>query len=266
MLCWFVFVLINLRPNRSFAPAQRIPVQFRRNSLLYFQQLTTPLFSKSFPLTFMRNAPGVRGSMSISNQKALGFVLSPLELTLTRNAPTRPNSRQITPLESIAILLSPLEPTLTRKAHSCPNLRQITPLESSVNLLSPLELTLTKNAPVSPLELTLTKYKDLKSHRITLLQKGRGGGVVSVSLAKNLLSGLGREGASRSIDLFRYSESVAAFSDHLPLHGRRPYSLPLGLPCHPDAPSFRGVRGFACCATIGSPHDLFPALPRRRNS
>jgi hypothetical protein len=42
--------------------------------------------------------------------------------------------------------------------------------------LSPLDLTLTRNSPVNPLFLTLTKCKDLKSHRITLLQKKWGEG------------------------------------------------------------------------------------------
>jgi hypothetical protein len=101
--------------------------------------------------------------------------LSPLEPTLTKKSPASLNSRAVSPLESVSNLLSPLELTLTRKALSCPNLQQITPLESIVNLLSPLELTLTKNAPVSPLESTLTKYKDLKPHRIILLQKHPGG-------------------------------------------------------------------------------------------
>ena len=41
--------------------------------------------------------------------------------------------------------------------------------------VSPLELTLTKNVHVSALESTLAKYKDLKSHRIILLQKRVGG-------------------------------------------------------------------------------------------
>jgi hypothetical protein len=121
-----MFVLNSARPNRFFTPAKRIPVQFQCKSLLYFHQLTNCLFAKSFPLIFMRIAPGV-GGMSISNQYTLGFLLSPLELTLTR------------------------------KTLNCPNLQQITPLESIVNLLSPLELTLTKNAPLSPLESTLTK-------------------------------------------------------------------------------------------------------------
>jgi hypothetical protein len=103
--------------------------------------------------------------------------LTPLDSTLTENSPAYPNSRPAKPLESIANLLSPLELTLTRKALNCPNLQQITPLESITNLLSPLDSTLTKNAPVSPLESALTKYNDLKSHRITLLQKRWGRGV-----------------------------------------------------------------------------------------
>jgi hypothetical protein len=103
--------------------------------------------------------------------------LTPLDSTLTKSVLARPDSRAIKPLESIANLLSPLELTLTRSVRSCPNLQQITPLKSIFNLLSPLERTLTKNAPVSPLESTLTKLRDLKSHRIILLQKrwGRGG-------------------------------------------------------------------------------------------
>jgi hypothetical protein len=142
---WFVvFVLTNPRPNRSFTPAKRVSVQFQRKSPLYFQQLTNLFFGKSFPLKFMQIAPGGGGSMSNSNKKGPRFGLSPLELTLTK------------------------------KALNCPNLQQITPLESVANLLSPLELTLTKNEP----ELTLTKYKDLKSHRITLLQRRGGAGYV----------------------------------------------------------------------------------------
>ncbi len=102
--------------------------------------------------------------------------LTPLDSTLTENPPICADSRPVKPLESIANLLSPLDLTLTRKALNCPNLQQITPLKSIANLLSPLKLTLTKNAPVSPLESTLTKSWVLKSPRITLLQKSRGGG------------------------------------------------------------------------------------------
>jgi hypothetical protein len=81
------------------------------------------------------------------------------------------NSLRATPLESITHSLSPLKLTLTRGVLSRADFRPVSPLESSAILLSPLELTLTKNALVSPLKLTLTKSLDLKSHRITLLQK-----------------------------------------------------------------------------------------------
>jgi hypothetical protein len=129
----------------------------------------------------------------ILDKIAILMVIFPMKLSHNPVASTRAvlpaspvdctNMGKITPLESDANLLSPLELTPTRRALTCTNSRQITLLESSANLLSPLKLTLTENAPVSPLELTLTKCGVLKSHRITLLQKRRGGGPTIFRLA-----------------------------------------------------------------------------------
>jgi hypothetical protein len=137
------------------------------------------------PLSFhtLTNTPSRNSHLFILLQKAgaslgtstRGNCPKSIKISTYENLPGRSRC-QVTPLESISNLLSPLKLTLTRKALNCPNLQQIKPLESGANLLSPLELTLTKNAPVTPLESTLTKYKDLKSHRIKLLQKRWGQG------------------------------------------------------------------------------------------
>ena len=93
--------------------------------------------------------------------------------------------------------------------------------------LSPLHRTLTKNAPacpdlrgVSPLELTLTKYKDLKSHRITLLQKRGGEGGMTAN------------------------QKTGAASTH-PLYGAVALTL---LECAPPATSAITLRGESPCA------------------
>jgi hypothetical protein len=73
---------------------------------------------------------------------------------------------------AVASLTSPQRSSAFRPApEKGPNSRQVTPLESSASLLSPLEL-------------TLTKYKDLKSHRIILLQKRVGEGMTLTPVAK----------------------------------------------------------------------------------
>jgi CelD/BcsL family acetyltransferase involved in cellulose biosynthesis/RimJ/RimL family protein N-acetyltransferase len=190
----------------------------------------------------MQIARGVGGSINISNQEGPCFVLSPLGLTLTRDAPTCADSRRITPLESIANSLSPLKLTLTGSLHTCPNLQQIRPLESGANLLSPLKRTLTKNVPVSPLESTLTKCKDLKSHRIILLQKMVGEGTTRHSSARKAVIVVPDSLWLRNFQPLLYSSSsynAAAFNS-CALNPRSPMTLSLS-------------QGKEAHETIGSP-------------
>ncbi len=172
-----MFVLTDPRPNCSFLPANRIFVQFHRKSPLYFQQLRNSCFAKSFVLKSIRTAPGGGGyscqGITRSHTVGAGACLPRAPMGPSR----RPHDHTVNPEAPNCpdYVLTPLDPTLASHAQNCPHLQKINPLESGVNLLSPLELTLTKNAPVSPLKLTLTKSRLLKSHQITLLQKGGSG-------------------------------------------------------------------------------------------
>jgi hypothetical protein len=126
------------------------------------------------------SAPGIRQAMpALSPSKGSPLRLSPVESALPQNVPvtpleSAPGIRQampaLSPSKGSPLRLSPLE--------SAPGIRQampaLSPSKGSPLRLSPLESALPQNVPVTPLQSALPNLKDLKSHRITLLQKKGG--------------------------------------------------------------------------------------------
>ena len=147
-----------LQQHRPFPAA--IPLRLR----LFFSTTYKLLFPQLLSFHIHMNCPrGVGVKKRISGES---------------HTPPPNESQAWTPI----LKLRTLEFQLSTACPVCPELLG-EPQGASLPL-SPLDRALTKNAPACPdlrrvslLELTLTKRKDLKSHRITLLQKRGGRGV-----------------------------------------------------------------------------------------
>jgi hypothetical protein len=103
--------------------------------------------------------------------------LSPLELTLTRNGPDLPDSPRVNPLESILCFANPFRINSCEKDAELPQFTANNPCRINRQFAKSFKSHSCTKITCNSFRIHSYRNKDLKSHRIILLQETPGGGV-----------------------------------------------------------------------------------------